>query len=96
MLLCKSTLKWETCGKHRTSALSQKGLGQFNTAQWTYLKNIKQHYASIQKYIDYPSDYPLKNQYSENTDIDNPNEPKPLPKENKRIDKAITKLKLER
>ena len=40
--------------------------------------------------------YPLKNQYSENTDIDNPNEPKPLPKENKRIDKAITKLKLER
>jgi hypothetical protein len=60
------------------------------------LVETKQHYTSIQKYIDYPSDYPLKNQYSENTDIDNPNEPKPLPKENKRIDKAITKLKLER
>ena len=60
------------------------------------LIETKQHYASIQKYIDYPSDYPLKNQYSENIDIDNPNEPKPLPKEKKRIDEAITKLKLER
>ena len=96
MLLCKSTLKWKPAVNIELPPLSQKGLGQFNTAQWTYLKNIKQHYASIQKYIDCPSDYPLKNQYSENTDIDNPNEPKPLPKENKRIDKAITKLKLER
>jgi hypothetical protein len=47
LLLCKPTLKWETCGKHRTSALNQKGSGQFNTAQWTYLKNIKQHSVAL-------------------------------------------------
>ena len=60
------------------------------------LISSKYHFASIEKYIEYNSPKPLRKQYNENTDSDNPNEAKLHPSESDLLDKAITKLKLER
>ena len=56
----------------------------------------KHPFASIEKYIEYNSPKPLRKQYSENTDSDNPNEAKLRPSESDLLDSAITKLELER
>jgi len=58
---------------------------------WLYkgyiLLHTEQHINSLK---------PLRKQYSKNTDSDNPNEAKLRPSESDLLDKAITKLELER
>ena len=59
------------------------------------LVDVKQQYHSIIKYVDYTSNHPLRKQYSENTN-EYDFEEKLYQEENKLIDKALTRLELEK
>jgi len=56
----------------------------------------KYPFASIEKYIEYNSPKPLRKQYNENMDSDNPNEAKLRPSESDLLDRVIIKLELDR
>jgi hypothetical protein len=56
----------------------------------------KHHFTSIEKYIEYSSPKPLRKQYNENTETTNFAGKNPFSAESDLIDKAITKLELDR
>ena len=83
---------WERVDGMTESSLHYLANGLLNAD----LIPTKHPFASIEKYIEYSSPKPLRKQYSDNTDSDNPNEAKLCPSESDLLDKAITKLELER
>ena len=60
------------------------------------LVDVKQQYNSIIKYVDYTSSHPLRKQYSESTNSDDPEEDKLYQDENILIDRALTALEKEK
>ena len=60
------------------------------------LVNVKQQYKNITQYIDYTSTRNLAKQYNEIVNTDDPEETRPYQNENTLIDRALSRLVLER